>query len=401
MKTAPIPENEAERLRSLESYQILDTDPEASYDDLTQIAAEICGTPIALVSLIDVKRQWFKSRVGLDAHETHRDLAFCAHAILEEHIFEVTDASQDERFFDNPLVTEDPNIRFYAGAPLVNNEGLALGTLCVIDYVPHQLTEGQKTALNALGRQITSLMELRRQTIRLQQMNQLRDRLLALLSHDLKSSFNAVIGFSTRLKQRAKDMDTNAIVRSVSHIQQAGQRAHQLLMAILEWSAEHLEEKKHAPELVDIKQVCDDAAVMMSDLSDPKNITIQIHADEGVEVFVNRCLLNSAIQNLMSNAIKFSNENTTVTIKVEHTPTQVSVTVEDQGVGMTPEKAKKLFEGGSSSKGTAGEEGTGIGMLLVKDFVTSAHGEMTVKSEVSKGTSVSFTLPRILRENGR
>ena len=135
-------------------YAILDTDPEAPFDDLVRLAANICQAPIALISLIDPRRQWFKAKVGMAADETSRDVAFCAHAILQRDIFEVPDALADERLATNPLVTGGPGMRFYAGVPLVNADGYALGTLCVIDRVPRQLTTDQKQALAALGRQL-------------------------------------------------------------------------------------------------------------------------------------------------------------------------------------------------------------------------------------------------------
>lgn len=160
---APLPPDEARRLAALDDYAVLDTAPESSFDDLTQLASHICHTPIALVSLVDGRRQWFKSRVGLDATETPREVAFCAHAILQPGaVFEVPDAHQDPRFADNPLVTGAPHVRFYAGTPLLTDQHQALGTLCVIDHKPRTLTPGQRQALQALGRHVVKLLELRR-----------------------------------------------------------------------------------------------------------------------------------------------------------------------------------------------------------------------------------------------
>src|SRR5713226_9794250 len=163
------PANEEARIVALDKYAILDTDPEQSFDDLTLLASFVCKTPIALISLVDEDRQWFKSRVGIDASETSRDIAFCSTAILQSDVFVVPDALADERFRDNPLVVSDPHIRFYAGAPLINEEGYALGTLCVVDRAPRELAPEQKEALKALGRLVLAQLEFRRNLILLKE----------------------------------------------------------------------------------------------------------------------------------------------------------------------------------------------------------------------------------------
>ncbi|MFM8789231.1 MAG: sensor histidine kinase [Chthoniobacterales bacterium] len=164
MEFAPPAPDEAARQRALDELQLLDTPAEQEFDDITLLASFICGTPIALISLVDKDRQWFKSRVGIDIAETPRDIALCSHAILGDDIFEVTDAAQDKRFTDNPVVTGDLHLRFYAGVPLKTSDDHNVGTLCVIDRKPRKLTEPQRDALRALGRQIMRLFELRKST---------------------------------------------------------------------------------------------------------------------------------------------------------------------------------------------------------------------------------------------
>lgn len=165
MQIAPFPQDESARLNALSQYQILDSEPEFTFDDLTHLAASICATPIALISLIDTTRQWFKSRVGLNVASTSRDIAFCSHTILQSDVLVIPDALADERFATNPLVLGEPNIRFYAGAPLITPSGHAIGSICVIDRVPRGLNPHQLESLRALSRQIVAQLELRRKLI--------------------------------------------------------------------------------------------------------------------------------------------------------------------------------------------------------------------------------------------
>jgi anti-sigma regulatory factor (Ser/Thr protein kinase) len=159
--------DEADRLASLRSYRILDTNPEQGFDDLALLASQVCGTPIAAITLIDEHRQWFKARTGLTATETSRSISFCSHAIEQPEMMVVPDALNDARFHQNPMVLGEPRIRFYAGAQLVTPEGAAIGTLCVLDQVPRQLTASQMQGLDALRRQAEAQLELRRNLLEL------------------------------------------------------------------------------------------------------------------------------------------------------------------------------------------------------------------------------------------
>jgi two-component system NtrC family sensor kinase len=165
----PMPANETSRVAALQKYAILDTEPEQAFDDLALLASYVCQTPIALISLVDENRQWFKARVGLGISETSRDVALCSTAILQNDVFVVSDTLKDERFRNNPLVVSEPRIRFYAGAPLITEEGHALGTLCVIDRTPREISSAQKDALAALSRLVLGQMEFRRNLILLKE----------------------------------------------------------------------------------------------------------------------------------------------------------------------------------------------------------------------------------------
>ncbi len=230
MKSPVIPANERARLAVLRSYRILDTPTEEIFEEITRLASAICGMPIAMVTLVDKNRQWFKSKVGIEATETPRELSFCAHAINDpEKLMVVEDTLEDERFADNPLVTEDPHIRFYAGAPLLTPEGMAIGTLCVIDRMPRFLTRTQEDALRVLSRQVMSQLELRRTIQELAQLSTLQNAVLnaanyAIISTDTRGvilTFNT--GAERLLGYRAEEVigeknlafchDTNDLVR--------------------------------------------------------------------------------------------------------------------------------------------------------------------------------------------
>ena len=187
MKIAEIPLNEAERLADLQEYKIMDTPPEVVFDDLVQLAANVAKVPMSLIVLIDEKRQWFKSSVSIGFKETSRELSFCSHTIRGNSLLLVRDTEKDERFCDNPFVTGDPGVRFYAGIPLLSYRGNAIGTLCVLDTVPNDLNEEQRFALNVLSQQVVKLLELKRANDNLEQFHNSQNLFMSMILRDIKS----------------------------------------------------------------------------------------------------------------------------------------------------------------------------------------------------------------------
>jgi len=396
MIVAPPDKNEAGRIRALNELKILDTDAEQNYDDLVMLAAAICNTPISLVSLVDISRQWFKSRVGLDACETSRDLAFCAHAILQPDLFVVPDTLQDERFADNPLVTGEPRIRFYAGAPLIDSDGFALGTLCVIDRQPRTLDGQQRKSLIALSKQVVSQFELRRKLIELQKINDNKQRIMTVLSHDLRNAFNVQINIANRLQQKLQQLSPTQISDCATMIARSAKDANRVLNEVLEWSKFEMGSYKMMPSEIDVAALLREVAQSCSAQALEKNVDIKQKTSSALTLCADKSMIECILRNLATNAIKFSRNGDTVILSAENAANHWRLSVIDHGVGMDSEHAGQLFgdKDLETTKGTAGETGTGIGTRLIQHFVAAHDGSIEVDSTPGKGTSIHITIPK-------
>jgi len=394
MQIAELPENEPARIKALLQYGILDTGAESVYDDFVKLVSYICQTPIALISLVDPTRQWFKAKVGCEASETSRDIAFCAHAILQSDVFIVPDTLTDPRFVGNPLVTGEPYIRFYAGAPLITPEGLAIGTLCAIDQVPRTLSSEQITAF--LARQVVTQLELRRLTADLQKLLESKNKLFHILSHDLRSPFNGILAFSQTLAEEAETLSHEEIQDFSQTILTSAEQFMHLIDNLLKCSRFELGTLEYQPIPLALDTMVDNVLTLLKGNAAQKKVDLVYEPHPSVQVWADPTMLHSILQNLTGNAIKFTPSSGEVTIRVADQDSMIQVSVIDTGVGVSPEKLAHLFEfvAGRSTDGTAGEKGTGLGLLLCKELVEKHGGRLWVDSVVGQGTSFHFTLPK-------
>ena len=398
MKIADLTADEKQRLEALYDYDILDTEAEKVFDDLTQLASEICGTPIALISLIDPDRQWFKSAVGLDASETSRDIAFCSHAILQREIFEIHDATQDDRFFDNPLVTGDPNIRFYAGAPLVTPDGYALGTLCAISDQPKTLAEQQRNALEILSREVVSQLELRKKVRQLEEASQHKTDFLSNMSHEVRNPINGILGTLLLLQ------DTQ-LSHSQANLVNLAIKSSESLLAIVNdvLDLSKIEAGKIELESTefDLLDLTGDIAASHAIKADEKNIELicPSHYLDRSRVFGDPLRIRQVLNNLVGNAIKFTDKGQ---IRVSVFPEQLNgdqvcmrFEVSDSGVGLTEEQITKLFNRYAQAESSTSRKhgGTGLGLVISKQLVEAMGGEIGVESTLGKGSTFWFTIP--------
>lgn len=403
MKSAPLTSDEEERLKALLDYQILDTEGESVFDDLTLLASQICETPIALISLVDSQRQWFKSKVGLDADETSRDIAFCAHAIHQVDVFEVEDTLLDKRFFDNPLVTQDPNIRFYAGAPLITPNGQAIGTLCTISDAPKKLTEQQSNSLQILSREVISQLELRHKIKQLDIANKRKTEYLSNVSHELRTPLNAIISFSQIM---LNDLDSKLVPQKytqyLNHLDYSGRRLLEVVNSVLDLNK--IEEGKMETEATCIRCVefFESLEGMMSNTAREKGVVLSFSLDESLPkyIIIDSIKLHQIMLNLISNSIKFTAPQKRIDVTVKSAQDRLTINVEDQGKGISSADQKLLFDKFKQVESNRSSEGTGLGLTITKGLVELLQGQIKLVSSLGKGTLVRVTLPYITTDNG-
>lgn len=384
----------------MRSYSILDTLPESDYDNITKIAAEICGTPISLISLIDDKRQWFKSHHGLDATETPKEYAFCGHAInTPNDVFIVQDARKDERFHDNPLVTGDPHVIFYAGVPLVSEAGLPLGTLCVIDHKPNLLSQSQISSLSALSNQVINLLELRkskhqleRTIMELEEKNEGLERFAVVAAHDLKTPLINISSLAQLFQNQYKDILDSEGLEMLEMIIGSSGNLIGLIDGLLQYSKSEslLREGKSDIEL----------QMLRTDLEGLFNYDHQLKLvlkSDLTQIKAHKTALHQILINLITNAIKYHDKETVeIELGVSESDTHFLFYVKDNGPGIETihqERIFKIFEKLAATD-KFGVRGNGIGLATVKKIVEKLGGVIKVESDLGKGAKFIFSLEK-------
>lgn len=416
MIPAELPPNEEARLAALFRQELLDSPEEEDLNNLVKLATQLCGSDISLISLVDNHRQWFKASYGLEAKETPKEFAFCAHAINGDGIFEIPNALEDERFADNPLVTGETHIRAYAGQPLRSPDGYKIGTFCVINRTPKTLTPEQREVLALLAKQAERYLELRyrihqmdrsmeviqAQSQSLEQVNQVKDQLIAVLSHDLRSPIATLEGIVEAFDQDC--LSTEDVVGLLQELRPQVKQTTDQLSRVLVWAEKQMHQENIRMMPLAVGAIAEKTLRWVKDRAATKQVDLVLDVDEPLWALGDEALVDLVLRNLLANAVKYSRRGDRVTLFArQQDDDSVNLGVKDTGLGMEPRTLARLrnLQYQISAPGTDNEQGTGLGLLLCQTYLQKMQANLAIESEWKKGSVFSFNLaviPQELRE---
>ncbi|MEQ6916375.1 ATP-binding protein [Halomonas aquatica] len=396
MQPPPLPEDELERLAALHARGILDTPPEERFDRLTRITQRALGVSTVLISLIDSDRQWFKSRQGLEACETPREISFCGHAILARDIFEVQDTWQDPRFQDNPLVTGEPFIRFYAGVPLFSASGFALGTLCLLDPHPGKLDTGERQQLVDLAACVES--EINKQVLEQvrERAEKLKGEFVSMVSHELRTPLTSISGALGLLDSGILGSFSAEADQMLDIAYNNSKRLTFLINDLLDIEKLSSGKMHFDMQPQPLAPMIRQSVKALSTYGQEREITIDIPEPLAeVTVTVDAQRLQQVLANLLSNALKFSHPGGQIELGADYRDGRVEVSVQDHGRGISAEFQERMFEKFAQAEDvdTRTRGGTGLGLAISREMVERMNGEIGFHSIEGEGARFHFTLP--------
>ncbi|WP_250002758.1 GAF domain-containing sensor histidine kinase [Actinoplanes sp. M2I2] len=392
---------EKQRLAALRDYGVLDTAPESDFDDIAVLAAQLCRTPIAAVTLVDGERQWFKARIGLEACETAREDSFCAQAMLSDDVMQVPDARLDPRFRANPLVTGEPGIVFYAGAPLITATGEMLGSLCVIDHEPRLLTPAECQGLRTLARHVMAQFELRQYARgldvaneRLRDADRLKDEFVSRVTHELRTPLTSINGYLEMLAD--EDVGPAAGVEFLARIRRNSDRLMALVDDMLLAAQTGRQQMRLTKRTLNLSDLARAAVVRNGVLAESRGLEILADAPGPVLVEADEVRLIQVIERLVLNAVKFTPRGR-ITVGASVRGDQAELVVRDTGVGMSPEDSERVLAPfrRSADAERAEVQGAGLGLSIAKAIVDGHGGTLRIESEPGRGAAVIVSLPRL------
>jgi len=399
----PKPRDEEGRLRALRRYEVLDSEPEPAFDRLTRLASRTLDAPVALITLVDEYRQWIKSECGVTVGEVPRQWAFCAHAILTpDDVMVVEDARRDARFCDNPLVVNDPHIRFYAGAPLVTHDGHALGALCIIDTKDRPpLAEDGRQILKDLADTVVDELELRlalreasEAASMAEQLNTAKSAFLASVSHELRTPMNAIIGFGQLLALEPA-VETDQSKSYLRHILDSGEHLLALLNDLIELSRiESGESRLDLQPLLASGEV-DNAIGMLSLQASQYRISVVNELTDDTTVLADRVRFRQVVLNLLSNAIKYNRPDGSVCIRAEPAGSDMTrIVIRDSGIGIPPDRTDRLFRPYDRlDRDQCDTAGVGLGLVIARRMARAMGGDVALVNCEEGGCRAIVTLP--------
>ena len=397
MKSAPIAPEEPFRLAALWELSILDSDPEDSFDRIVRLTVGLLEVPIAMISLVDSDRQWFKSKIGLEASETPRDVSFCAHAIASDSILEVPDTRNDERFFDNPLVTNSPHIVHYTGRPIHAPGGEPVGTLCIIDHRTRTLTPVEISHLNDLADIVETELALRAETIRSRQASEIKSQFIAELSHEIRTPVSTLLG-SMEILRRA-DHKAADYVNAMDIATTASEHIARLLNDLVDVSHIEAGQIELDESLFDVTKLVDQVTTFALNESKKKGLAFQSEIQEELpaKLIGDAARIKQILLNLITNAVRYT-EVGQIQLKVSGRfikaaeSLELKVSVKDSGTGISEGEIGRIFQPFYRAKRARAmvAEGSGLGLGLALSMARLMHGTITAESDGKSGSTFNF-----------